>query len=210
MLSDEERKFRERASRTYARTVDRQGEEMYDALCEELMQFMEPEAAVLELACDTGQLTLPLAGSVKSWTASDSSPKLIKRLQKRASAAKVPAEFAVEDPGRLTYADASFDMVLIANALHIMSHPVKVLSEIGRVLRPDGLLIAPTFVYEGEVNDFKLWLMEFGGYKIYHKWTLDAYADFLETNGFTPVRLTMIGGGLLPECVAFCRKEEEV
>ncbi|MCR5024844.1 MAG: class I SAM-dependent methyltransferase [Lachnospiraceae bacterium] len=42
--------------------------------------------------------------------------------------------------------DASFDAVIISNALHIIPDPEKALSEINRVPKKDGILIAPNFI----------------------------------------------------------------
>ena len=38
-------------------------------------------------------------------------------------------------------------MVIVSNALHIVPQPEKALAEIHRVLRDDGVLIAPTFTH---------------------------------------------------------------
>ena len=54
--------------------------------------------------------------------------------------------FEVVDAKHLPYKDDSFDVVIIANALHVMFEPEKAVKEIERVLRKDGLLIAPNFV----------------------------------------------------------------
>ena len=54
--------------------------------------------------------------------------------------------FEVADATDLPYENHSFDVVLIANALHVMPEPEKALKEIERVLKEDGLLIAPNFV----------------------------------------------------------------
>ena len=56
------------------------------------------------------------------------------------------------DATALSYADDSFDAVLIANALHVMPEPEKALREIDRALRLGGILIAPVFpiVKEGK------------------------------------------------------------
>lgn len=42
---------------------------------------------------------------------------------------------------------------MIANALHIMPKPDEALKEIKRVLKPEGILIAPTFAKEDMMND---------------------------------------------------------
>lgn len=43
-------------------------------------------------------------------------------------------------------------LVIVSNALHILPKPEKALTEIRRVLKEDGVLIAPTFTHAG--NDF--------------------------------------------------------
>ena len=50
---------------------------------------------------------------------------------------------------RLSYADRSFDVVIVSNALHIVPQSEKALAEIRRVLKDDGVLIAPTFTHAG-------------------------------------------------------------
>lgn len=55
----------------------------------------------------------------------------------------------VQDMFNLPYADKSFDVVIVSNALHIVPEPEKALREIRRVLRDDGVLIAPTFTHLG-------------------------------------------------------------
>ena len=52
--------------------------------------------------------------------------------------------FSVQDMFRLPYAQKSFEVVIVSNALHIVPHPEKALQEIRRVLKDDGVLIAPT------------------------------------------------------------------
>ena len=77
--------------------------------------------------------------------------------------------FCVQDATNLTYEDEKFDVVVIANALHIMPQPEKALKEIHRVLKKDGILFAPTFVYKKGYSKFLIWLMEKAGFKTYHK-----------------------------------------
>ena len=52
-----------------------------------------------------------------------------------------------KDMFRLPYAQKSFEVVIASNALHIVPHPEKAMQEIRRVLKDDGVLIAPTFTH---------------------------------------------------------------
>ena len=99
---------------------------------------------VLEIATGPGMLAKHVASASKRMIATDYAQGMIKEAMK----GKYPANltFEVADATALPYEDNSFDVVLIANALHVMPNPEKALSEIDRVLRADGVLIAPNFV----------------------------------------------------------------
>lgn len=43
--------------------------------------------------------------------------------------------------------EGSFDVIILVNALHILSTPEKALAEVRRVLKDDGVFIAPTFTH---------------------------------------------------------------
>lgn len=95
--------------------------------------------------------------------------------------------FSVEDATGLSFSDNSFDVAIISNALHIMPEPVKVLTEIKRVLKPNGLLIAPTYSH-GHVRE-STWnlnakILKLIGFETYSKWTPDEYIEFIGNNGF--------------------------
>ena len=72
-----------------------------------------------------------------------------------------------------------FDAVIISNALHIMPNPEKALSEIRRVLKPDGVLIAPTFTAAGStLGRLRIRIMELAEFRVFHKWTPEGYLAF--------------------------------
>lgn len=78
-----------------------------------------------------------------------------------------------------------------------MPSPEKVLAEIRRVLKPGGILLAPTFTAAGSVlGRLKIRVMELSGFKVFHKWKPREYLDFLEMNGFTVTESKVYGGGL--------------
>jgi len=91
----------------------------------------------------------------------------------------------------LSFNDHTFDAVIISNALHIMPDPSKVLVEISRVLKPRGLLIAPTYSH-GHLRD-STWnlnakVLKFIGFETYSKWTPNEYVVFIQQNGFSVER----------------------
>lgn len=87
--------------------------------------------------------------------------------------------------------------MVISNALHIMPEPEKALAEIRRVLKPGGILIAPTFMAAGSLSGrMRIRFMELSGFKVFYKWTPQGYLDFLEENGFEIVRRKTFDGGL--------------
>lgn len=93
--------------------------------------------------------------------------------------------FSVQDATSLPYAEETFDAAVISNALHIMPEPEKALAEIRRVLKPGGILIAPTFTAAGSISGrMRIRFMELSGFKVFHKWTPQEYLDFLKENGF--------------------------
>lgn len=104
---------------------------------------------VLEIATGPGLLAKQVAPAARRMIATDYSNGLIAEARK----GKCPDNltFEVADGTALPCADGSFDAVLIANALHVMHEPEKALAEIGRVLRPGGILIAPNFETAAQV-----------------------------------------------------------
>ena len=76
--------------------------------------------------------------------------------------------------------------MIIANALHIIPDSRKVLSEIRRVLRPDGILIAPNFVHDNSKKISNLFskALSLAGVVFEAKWDAEGYTAFLNENGF--------------------------
>ncbi len=136
---------------------------------------------VLEIATGPGLLAKHVASYSKNMIATDYSKGMINEAKK----GKYPAnlKFEVADGTCLPYKDNSFDVAIIANALHIMSEPEKALLEIHRVLRKDGILIAPNFV--GHKKSI-IWsnILKFCGIKFKHQWSGDQYLRWLDDNGW--------------------------
>ena len=100
---------------------------------------------VLEVATGTGQVAKHLLCSADHIEATDASAAMIAQAKRGNFSSKL--YFSVQDMFHLPYADQSFDVVIVSNALHIVPHPEKALIEFRRVLKNDGTLIAPTFTH---------------------------------------------------------------
>lgn len=199
--------FWQRVAKIYNMTRD---DEAYDAICESLSPYIDRDKKVLELACGTGQITFRMAQKSGAWEATDYSENMVAQARKRglAGAGSGHVAFCVQDATNLAYKDETFDVVVIANALHIMPAPDLAMKEIDRVLKKDGILFAPTFVYEKGYSKCGMWMLERVGFKAYHKWTKDAFAEYVCGRGFEVIKLELVEGKMLPECVLVGRKIE--
>ena len=200
---DDNKRFWERFAKLYGPIQEKSNAALYAAVVEHCRPYLTKETGVLELACGSGQLTLPLCGCAGHWEATDFAEAMVRETKKRCPAAHT----SVQDATALTYGDGSFQVVLIANALHIMPEPDKAMAEIRRVLAPGGMVLAPTFVYEGKVNRLRMRLTELVGFRTYVKWDLNDLAGFLEQHGFEVVEKCLLPGSPLPEGFAAGRKK---
>lgn len=172
---------------------------LYDEIAVRMKQRLNRRMNVLELACGTGLISRRIVGSVNSLEATDFSEEMIAEAKKKINSKRL--HYSVQDAMNLPYAAESFDAVVITNALHIMPDPEKVLCEIHRVLKKDGLLIAPTFVH-GEGFGFRLRtkIMELGGFKTYHKWNAKAFVNFISAHDFAVNEDVLMGSNIAPLC----------
>lgn len=179
---------------------------LYKATADAIKPYLSPKMRVLELACGTGLLTKELARCVAEWDATDYSAKMIDVA--RAQVSDLNVRFRVEDATGLLCADATFDAVLIANALHVMPEPEKAMAEIRRVLKRDGLLFAPTFIH-GQTTEFRLRLkmMDLFGFEVVNSWTAAELGSFIEGSGFKLIELRAMDGGRLPSCFVVAKKK---
>lgn len=180
-------------------------EPIYDAMTLRMKKQLNRQMQVLELACGTGMVSRRIAGSVKSLEATDFSPEMIAEAKKKAASSRL--HFSVQDATCLSYGAESFDAVIVANALHIVPDPEAVLIECRRVLKPEGLLIAPTFVH-GEGVGFRLrtGVMKLAGFRVFHKWSAREFADFVAGCGFAVTQQSTMGSGIAPLCYLEARR----
>ena len=175
----------------YERAMKSQ-KQVYSYLYDAISRVVEGKD-VLELATGPGMIARNIAQSAKSVVATDFAPKMIEAAEKTPHAENVA--FEVADATDLRFAENSFDVVVIANALHIMPNPEKALAEIGRVLKDGGVLVAPNFIFraDGKKNMWQK-ILSLVGVRFKHEWTEAQYKDFLASNGWNVVKSEVVPG----------------
>ena len=173
----------------------------------ELIRPIVKAKTVLELAAGTGMIAKNIVIAAAHIEATDASAEMIAEAKRDNRSAKL--HFSVQDMFCLPYADGSFDAVIVSNALHIVSQPEKALREIGRVLKDDGVLIAPTFTHAGNSFSGKVraFFMKLAGFPLHSKWTSEEYLTFLQQNGWT-VRKSVVLKASFPLTYTECVKSE--
>ena len=178
------------------------------AVYEKMYELIRPvvkEKTVLEVATGTGLIAKHIVKVAARIEATDASPKMIAEAKRGNCSAKL--HFSVQDMFSLPYAGNSFDVVIVSNALHIVPQPEKSLREIKRVLKDDGVLIAPTFThaensFSGKVKAF---FMKLVGFRQYSKWSSESYLDLLREQGWT-VRKSEVLKASFPLTYTECMK----
>lgn len=126
--------------------------EYYDAtrgfpegIAEKISQFLAemlgltPQDRLLEIGVGTGRLALPISSHVGHITGVDISRNMMRQLLKKRS--NQPVSVAEADAHYLPFVSAAFDCAYIVHVLHLVADPLRVLDELSRVIKPQGMLL---------------------------------------------------------------------
>lgn len=178
--------FWDRYAKLYDFEINKFNRGAYAEMYKLISGALSREMTVLEIATGTGLIAINIANSVHSVEAIDYAPKMIATAKKKAAPPNV--HFSVGDATALAFADHSFDAVIISNALHIMPNPALVLENIKRVLKPDGMLIAPNFSHghlRQSTRSLNACILKLIGFETYSKWLPEEYVTFINQHGFS-------------------------
>ena len=199
------RNFWDRTAKIYDRFMRRDAA-AYDRMYA-LLRPVVRDKTVLELAAGTGLIAKHIANVAEYIEVTDASEQMIRQAEREDHAENL--HFSVQDMFCLPYADAAFDVVIVSNALHIVPQPEKSLREIKRVLKDDGVLIAPTFTHAENsfLGKIKAFFMNLAGFPLHSKWTSEEYLKFLQQNDWT-VRKSVVLKASFPLTYTECVKSE--
>jgi len=130
-----------------ARTANIVGEDLCEAV------DILPDEKVLDVACGTGNATLPAAR--RAWTNTvglDYVPELLEQGRERAAAEHLDIEFVEGDAENLPFEDDSFDVVISTFGVMFAPDHQRAADEMLRVCRPGGRIGLANWVPDGFVG----------------------------------------------------------
>ena len=149
----------------------------------------EQPKCLLDIACGTGELELRLNRlpfEIKI-VGLDNSQEMLTQARRKLAGSQHQLAFVEGDATLpLPFLDASFDVVVSANALHYIAHPNKFLQEAKRVLKPGGQLVIEDFTVHGHY----FWpiferLIRLFDPQLYKTYTLTELSQVVKASGFT-------------------------
>lgn len=179
----------------------------YRGIAKEIKQYIAPDDVVLECACGTGLLTVPMAQTCKRLIATDMSVGMLRQTKKKVSAYS-NTRLRRADITKLPYRDSSFDVVVAANVIHLVDNPAQAISELRRVCKPNGKIILPTYVNNEKKNAvLAAKLLSCLGVDFQRQFSVSSYRAFLQTHKLTDVAFSIVDGRM-PCAFAIIRNSE--
>jgi len=118
---------------------------------------LKPGMRVLDVACGTGNLTLPAARLGAVVTGVDIASNLIEQARANAKREGLTAQFDEGDAENLPYEDARFDAVITMFGAMFAPRPELVAAELKRVCRPGGFIAMANWTPTGFIGQmFKI------------------------------------------------------
>ena len=179
------------------------------------LQFLNaaPDAKVLDCGCGGGANIRRLLKKYPQAIIKgiDYSPVSVEKSKKVNETAIVEGRCTVlqGSVADMIFADNWFDAVTAFETVYFWPDLPQCFREVYRVLKDDGVLIAPTFTHAG--NSFpskvKAFFMKLAGFPLHSRWTSEEYLRFLRQNGWS-VRKSAVLKASFPLTYAECVKME--
>lgn len=166
----------------------------FKGIAKEIANHVDEHDIVLECACGTGLLTVPMAKKCKKLIATDYSVGMLKQTEKKV---KNYSNTQVEQASilELPYSKHQFDVVVAANVIHLLDNPAAALNEMKRVCKIGGKIIIPTYINETKKNAMvAAKLLSRTGVDFKRQFNLDSYKAFFEEYGINDITYHIVDG----------------
>lgn len=179
---------------------------VHKELCKRVESMISPTDHVLECACGTGMLSISIAPKCSFLTATDFSQNMLNKAKQKCSMYS-NIRFQRADICRLDYPDESFDKVIAANVIHLLSDPHQALKELDRVCKKGGLIIIPTYINKKNSTHMSVFskTIEKAGADFKRQFTYASYRQFFDNSLYKAVNYSVINGRV-PCAIAVIKK----
>jgi phosphatidylethanolamine/phosphatidyl-N-methylethanolamine N-methyltransferase len=196
----DEKRFWDRFATYYDSFIDKVFRKTYKTILENINSDLNSNCKVLEIGTGTGIIPFSIYSKVSSIIATDISSRMIQIANQKLIHSKIRnIDFQIQDSYNLTFPDKSFDVVIASNLLHLLFEPEKPIKEIMRVMKDNGIFIAPTLCV-GEDTKSKIIATIIGtlsGIKVVNKWSYKEFTSMLTRYGLVISKELRIEGKLL-------------
>ena len=135
----------------------------YERKLAQTQALFRADMKVLEFGCGTGSTAIEHAPHVAHIDAIDVSDRMIEIAREKAAAAGITnVEFTAGTLDTLDGADASYDVVLGLNVLHLVEDRRGALATVARLLKPGGAFVSSTVCLGGSFLRMIRWLVPLG------------------------------------------------
>lgn len=166
----------------------------FKGIAKEITNHVSENDIVLECACGTGLLTVPMAKKCKKLIATDYSVGMLKQTEKKVknySNTKLEQASILDLP----YSEHLFDVVVAANVIHLLDNPIVALNEMKRVCKIGGTIIIPTYINENKKNAMvAAKLLSKTGVNFKRQFNLDSYKSFFKEVGISDITYHIVDG----------------
>ncbi|MBU2554236.1 MAG: class I SAM-dependent methyltransferase [Bacteroidetes bacterium] len=195
-----ERRFWDRFAKYYDSFIDKVFRNTYQTILENIGSELNFSHDVLEIGTGTGIIPFSICSKVSSIVATDISPEMVRIANQKLKRLKIKnIDFQIQDSYNLTFPDKTFDVIIASNLLHLLYDPEKPINEIKRVMKDNGIFIAPTLCV-GENTKSKIIatiIASLSGIKVVNKWSYKNFLNMLTNNGLTIYKVLRIEDRLL-------------
>ena len=157
---------------------------VYEETGRRIAKLVSSNNNVLECACGTGAITACVAPACKRLTATDFSEAMLEKARTKCRHL-TNVTFERADIASLSYKDATFDVVVAGNVIHLIDDPFAALAEMSRVCVPGGKVIVATYInVDGGKRGPLVKLLEKSGAGFKRQFDRETYREFFESGGY--------------------------
>ena len=120
-------------------------EAAYQKKLDATREYFQPDMDVLEIGCGTGSTAIAHAPYVAHILATDLSTRMVEIAKDKAKAAGIDnVMFEAASVDALDVPDASIDVVMAHNILHLLEDREQVIADVHKMLKPGGAFVSST------------------------------------------------------------------